>query len=95
MPRLINLRKELPPVENYVRIDRFTMWGNPFRIGIHGTREEVIEKHRLWVPTQKKLMNSLHLLKGKDLGCWCWPKQCHGFTYFELLGQEVERDPDF
>lgn len=83
MPRLINLRREIPPRENYVRIDRRTKWGNPFIIGIHGTREEVIEQHRLWV------MAALDELKGKDLGCWCHPLTCHGENYFVLNGEKL------
>ncbi len=87
MPRLINLRVDFPPSENYVRIDRRTKWGNPFIIGIHGTREECIEKHRHWVPTQRHLMDALDELKGKDLGCWCHPLPCHGLNYFALNGE--------
>ena len=32
-----------------VRIDRRTRWGNPFLIGRHGSREEVIERYRAWL----------------------------------------------
>jgi len=32
-----------------VRIDRKSRWGNPFIIGKDGTREEVIERHRVWL----------------------------------------------
>ena len=32
-----------------VRIDRRTRWGNPFVIGRHGNREEVIERYRAWL----------------------------------------------
>ncbi len=78
-----------------MRIDRRTPWGNPFIIGVHGDREEVIEKHRLWVPTQPLIMNNLHLLKGNDLGCWCYPKPCHGLNYFRLNGDELEASPRF
>lgn len=56
---------------------RPSKWGNPFIIGRDGTREEVIQKHREWFLTQDELMNSLHELKGKVLGCWCAPAPCH------------------
>ena len=79
---------ELPPPrtkavnmmeEHYdVRIDRKTKWGNPFQIGIDGTREEVIKMYQDWILEQEHLMNSLSDLKGKKLGCWCKPKSCHG-----------------
>jgi hypothetical protein len=72
--RAVNLKEE----DYDVRIDRKTKWGNPFMIGRDGTREEVIRKFECWVPTQEHLMDSLHELKGKRLGCWCKPSACHG-----------------
>ncbi len=61
-----------------VRIDRKTKWGNPFIIGKDGTREEVIRQYEQWICEQPHLMNSLHELKNKKLGCWCHPLPCHG-----------------
>lgn len=61
-----------------VYIGRPSKWGNPFEIGPDGSRAEVIEKYRQWLPTQPELMASLHELDGKRLGCWCAPKACHG-----------------
>lgn len=76
--------------ESYdVLIDRRTKWGNPFVIGRDGTREEVIAKYRQWIPTQPHLMNSLHELKDKILGCWCKPNQCHGDVLIELVEKYV------
>lgn len=63
-----------------VRIDRFTKWGNPFVIGRDGTREDVIRKHKEWLPKQPHLMAALGELRGKRLGCWCAPQPCHGDT---------------
>lgn len=61
-----------------VYIGRPSKWGNPFQIGIDGDREEVIEKYEVWLKNNPTLMNSLHELKGKVLGCWCRPQACHG-----------------
>jgi len=61
-----------------IRIDRSTKWGNPFRIGRDGTREEVIAKYEAWIQTQPALMAALPELRGKVLGCWCAPRACHG-----------------
>lgn len=60
------------------------MWGNPFKCGVDGTREEVITKHREWVVTQPHLIARLRELKGKRLGCWCKPEACHGDVLVEL-----------
>lgn len=68
-----------------VLIDRRTKWGNPFQIGIDGTREEVIEKYREWILSQPELLKELPKLKGKRLGCWCAPMPCHGDVLVELV----------
>lgn len=59
-------------------------WHNPFRIGKDGTRAEVIAKYRLYVLSRPDLMESLHELKDKRLGCWCSPKPCHGDVLADL-----------
>jgi hypothetical protein len=73
-------------------IDRSTIWGNPFFIGKHGTRSEVIEKYRQWLLTQPELYARIHELRGKTLGCWCKPAACHGDVLIELLER---KDKDY
>lgn len=57
-------------------------WGNPFRVGRDGTREQVIEKYRVWLHEEVRTggvdMRELAALEGKALGCWCAPRACHG-----------------
>jgi Domain of unknown function (DUF4326) len=57
-------------------------WGNPFRIGPDGARDEVIERYRAWLWAQIKSgrieLAELAALHGKVLGCWCAPQPCHG-----------------
>lgn len=68
-----------------VRIDRGTIWGNPFHIGPDGTRSQVIAKYRAWILTQPQLLARLSELRGKTLGCWCKPAHlCHGDVLAEL-----------
>ena len=81
MTRVVNLYKK--PYDVY--IGRGSKWGNVYIIGQDGTREEVIEKYRLWLPTQLHLMYALHELKGKILGCFCKPSACHGDILVELI----------
>ena len=71
-----------------VYIGRGSKWGNPFRIGIDGTREDVIKQYRDWIPTQPYLLNSLEELRGKTLGCFCSPQACHGDILVELLNND-------
>lgn len=62
-------------------------WGNPFKIGKDGTREEVIIKYRKWLLSNPELLKQLPELCGKTLGCWCKPLPCHGDVIKELCEQ--------
>ncbi len=73
-----------------VYIGRPGKWGNPFKIGPNGTREEVIAKYRAWVVQQPELMGSLYKLEGKVLGCYCKPLACHGDVLVELINKQKE-----
>jgi hypothetical protein len=72
-----------------VYIGRPSKWGNPFEIGIDGTRQEVISKYRDYVLDTKALMDALLELEGKILGCWCHPLPCHGDVLVELVRKYV------
>ncbi|RSM68963.1 hypothetical protein DL991_40905 [Amycolatopsis sp. WAC 01375] len=56
-----------------VYIGRGGKWGSPFKIGTHGTREQVIARYEQWLLTQPHLLASLSELSGKTLGCWRAP----------------------
>jgi len=75
---------------NTILIDRTTIWGNPFHIGVDGTRAEVIEKFRLWILDQPDLLAKLPLLRGRNLMCWCAPDACHGQVLMELANMTPE-----
>ena len=68
-----------------VYIGRGSKWGNPYHIGQHGTREEVIKKYENYLLGNTDLMNSLNELKGKVLACWCSPQACHGDILIKLI----------
>lgn len=69
-----------------VYIGRGSKWGNPFVIGIDGTRDEVIAKYKEWIVNQPQF-SDLEELKGKTLGCFCYPLKCHGDVLIEFLNQ--------
>lgn len=77
--------------EHYdIYIGRPSKWGNPFKIGRDGTREEVITKYKRWISASEmeeaaKLRLQLLELKDKTLGCWCAPQPCHGDVLMELV----------
>lgn len=62
-----------------VYIGRGSEWGNPFRIGPDGSRDDVIRKYKVWLAAcGPKMVERIKVkLKGKTLGCWCSPKSCH------------------
>jgi hypothetical protein len=68
-----------------VFIGRPSCWGNPFKIGVDGDRDEVIRKYKDWILTQPDLLARLPELKDKRLGCYCFPERCHGDVLVELL----------
>jgi hypothetical protein len=80
--RVVNYRKE-----NYdVLIMRPSIWSNPYRIGVDGTREEVLEKFRRRLTEQPFLVQlARERLKGKVLGCCCKPLACHGDIWVEFI----------
>ena len=67
-------------------IGRPGIWGNPFIVGIHGTRQEVVQKYREYLLATPALVELARKeLKGKVLGCFCKPLECHGDVLVELI----------
>jgi hypothetical protein len=64
-------------------------FANPFKISELESREEVIVKYKEYI--SKKLENNTELqteliaMKGKNLGCWCFPEKCHGDVVLEMI----------
>ena len=76
-----------------VYIGRPGPWGNPFVVGEHGTREEVVEQYAEWLLSQPDLVAKAQKeLKGKVLGCWCAPKLCHGDILAEIANEDNNND---
>jgi Domain of unknown function (DUF4326) len=73
-----------------VYIGRPSKWGNPFEIGKDGTRYEVIEKYREYIKTAFTEEEIIKELKGKVLGCWCAPEECHGDVLAEIANREKQ-----
>lgn len=64
-----------------VDVGRPGVYGNPFRIGPDGDRDEVLLKYWEWfyAPEQKAFrLEARKVLKDQVLVCWCKPKRCHG-----------------
>lgn len=94
--KVLDSTKSLPTVVNIrtqkcdLYIGRVSIWGNPFLIGRHGTREEVIQKYEVWVRNQPDLMEKVKTLLGKTLGCYCSPEPCHGDILKKLCQEYLD-----
>lgn len=91
-----------------IMIDRTTKWGCPFSHikdrktkakFLVNSRREAIEAYKEWITNGegKHLLNDLHELKGKTLGCWCKDvdgkgKSCHGDVLVELVNDMFRKD---
>lgn len=75
---------------NAVYVGRPTKWGNPFKLGVDGDRDEVIRKYEEWL--KAKLRQDAHFLdelKDKDLACWCpLDKPCHADVILKMLAEK-------
>jgi hypothetical protein len=90
MTKVVHCNKE--PYDVY--IGRPSKWGNPYTHHtdketlaefIVETRDEAIEKYKEYILNNEALLNDLHELEGKVLGCWCKPNSCHGDVLIELI----------
>jgi len=72
----------MPP--NTVKVDRSTIWGNPFPVGPEfPTAEKAVAAFRVSVTPIARTIRSE--LAGKNLACWCpLDKPCHADVLLEL-----------
>lgn len=75
---------------NTVKVDRTTLFGNPFSVKEHG-HDSAVALHRAWLTGESlgkglskglrqrrnSVLEALHSLRGKNLACWC-PLAKHG-----------------
>ena len=72
-------------------------WANPFiccdwdAAKTEWVVEELVKSYEKYVIKNVLLMNSLHELKGKQLGCWCKPGD--GDVLVKLYKQMYEQQP--
>ena len=84
MAKVLNKYKD--PKGDSIDIMRGSRWGNPFLVGIDGTRDEVVdlfEQYAMWrLLVQPDWLDSLI---EKDLICCCVPEKCHGDVIVTIL----------
>ena len=71
-----------------------SIWANPYKVGIDGSLEEVLEKYKIYIKNKivnDNLKDELLKLKGKNLGCWCINSDnydnvvCHAQILLEMI----------
>ena len=89
MAKVLNQRTA-KPAANQIYVGRPSQWGNPFEIGKHGTRAEVIERYREYLHTDGAHLRAIakQELRGKDLVCWCAPLPCHADILLKIANEE-------
>lgn len=73
-----------------VNCGRGSIYGNPYRIGVDGTRDEVCDKYIIYFNKRlldEKFRAKVLALRGHRLGCWCKPKRCHLETIVEFINK--------
>lgn len=74
-------------LELLVRIDRKSIWGNPYVLVEDGDRAEVIANYRdHYLDFKPSLLRRIvEDLEAKALACWCAPEPCHGNVLLDAL----------
>ena len=76
----------------FERIDRKSEFGNPFVIPDDGDRETVCASYEIYWARKFGLHKKVEALRGKVLGCWCYPLACHGDLLTQTLEGLIEDD---
>lgn len=84
-------RKDKDVPDGAVYIGRGSPYGNPYRIGKDGNRDEVISKYETYLRSNPALQALvLSRLKGKNLSCYCSPKPCHGDVLIKFICEKSD-----
>jgi hypothetical protein len=90
-----NMRNERLTIPYDVKVDRSSVFGNPFLMKTESQRDEVCDKYEKYFREKigderfnkefnrlKKLLKEYGKLR---LFCWCFPKRCHAETIRNYL----------
>lgn len=65
-----------------------SIWANPFKLEPGKSGDIVMEEYENYIRKKiidEDLIEVLLDLKGKNLGCWCYPNSCHGDILLRLI----------
>ena len=101
---IMNLRNAKPKdLPNHIRVDRASIFGNPFFMKDESQREKVCKQYEVYFHDRRRdpedrnfhiaLDNLIALAKMYDdlyLYCWCAPKKCHAETIMHWINKEIK-----
>lgn len=65
-----------------------SIWANPFKVKEFGTNEDACSKYEEYLRNNKKLLDELPKLVGKNLACWCYPNSCHTEIILKMMKEK-------
>jgi len=69
-----------------VRVDRGSLFGNPFVLGADGDRDAVCDAYaEHYLPCKPSIQKLISTLAGKVLICHCYPEKCHAESLINLI----------
>jgi len=63
-------------------------WHNPYTVKEYGDQAIVLYEQYI---RASSLMNDIEELRGKTLGCWCFPSPCHGNILVKILNEKYSQ----
>jgi hypothetical protein len=86
-----------------VYVGRGSGWGNPYKVGVHGTVDECIDKYirdmvafkhgdgmDVYLTSEATLTSIILDLHGKNLACWCKENEpCHADWLLEIANDSA------
>ena len=99
MPRRIQCRRDRPwqTTPKAVYVGRPSRWGNPYRVGVHGTAVQCVRLYALHYGENASYRADVRTcLAGKDLACWCKPDAvCHADVLLQWANESNERKTEW
>lgn len=77
-------------IKGAVNVARPSLFGNPFKIDKHGSRDQVIEQYRTYFKNRVKSDATFRdqlsqIMSAPALVCWCAPEACHAEVIRDYL----------